>query len=152
MRRRISNAAAVLAFSGVSLVGSRLLAAERYELLLTEASYSSPMQEQLKYSSYVGDHQNGAIYVCTGEVKLDPTTGDVANHTQSCKPIVSPSSAPGDYSFGRVSALDPTGPANAPKMSPAWGFWRIDQTTHMHGFCYRYTSRPKWSCFESALP
>jgi hypothetical protein len=135
------------------LANTGALAQDRYDLLFSDASYSSPDQHNLNYSSFVGDRQTGAIYSCSGTVYLNATTGDLLRHTGKCVNayITAPGSS-GEYTFGRLSALDPTSNASAPKMNPAWGFWRIDQINRVNAFCTRYGAPPHWSCFDSALP
>jgi hypothetical protein len=137
-----------------AIITTSAFAADRYDLLFTEASYANPEQSELDYSSFVGDRQTGAIYSCVGKVILQRTTGDVARHTESCADAYVPPSGlpPGEYTFSRMSALDPTAKSNAPKMNPAWGFWRIDQAKHLHAFCTRSGLPAKWTCFETPLP
>ena len=55
---------------------------KRYELILTEANYTSADQHQLKYSSFVGDKQTGSIYSCSGTVLLDQKTGNLKSHSE----------------------------------------------------------------------
>jgi hypothetical protein len=142
------------AFLVATTLNAGALAADRYDFLFTEAGYSSPDQSELNYTSFVGDKQTGAIYSCSGKITLQQKTGDVVGHTESCADAyVPPSGSSSEYSFSRISALDPAAKPNAPKMNPAWGFWRIDQTKHLHAFCTRY-GYPKviWTCFETPLP
>jgi hypothetical protein len=142
------------AFLVATIINTGALAADRYDLLFADANYSGPDQSELNYTSFVGDKQTGAIYSCSGRVNLQQKTGDVVRHTESCADAyVPPSGSSGEYTFSRISALDPTAKSNAPKMNPAWGFWRIDQTKQLHAFCTRY-GYPKaiWTCFETPLP
>jgi hypothetical protein len=142
------------AFLVATIINTGALAADRYDLLFADANYSSPDQSELNYTSFVGDKQTGAIFLCAGKVTLQQKTGDVVRHTESCADAyVPPPGSLGEYTFSRISALDPTTKSNAPKMNPAWGFWRIDQTKHLHAFCTRY-GYPKatWTCFETPLP
>jgi len=130
-------------------------AAERYDLIFTKAAYASPTQSRLNYSAFVGDRQTGGIYSCIGWIMLKPTGDvDLQNHQEHCdNAYVPPAGPPGDYTFSRLSALDPSTSANKPSMDPAWGFWRIDQNQHRLAFCFRYGSPTvKWTCFEAALP
>ncbi|MCC8953121.1 hypothetical protein H8B02_06460 [Bradyrhizobium sp. Pear77] len=127
--------------------------AERYDLLFTEANYTSADQHQLKYASFVGDRKTGGIYSCSGTVLLDGKTGNLQNHSESCAVATQPGSEKGDYTFGRVSALDASGKPDSPRMNPSWGFWRIDQAKPSHSFCMRFgASKVVWSCFETPLP
>ena len=151
MRRRIATWAASLIASSVTVTA---LAADRYDLLFTEASYSSPDQSTLRYASFVGDRRTGAIYSCSGKIILNPRTGDFVSHEGSCdNAYTPPSGSSGEFGFSRMGALDPTSKAATPKMNPAWGFWRIDQLKHLHAFCTRYGyKKVVWACFESMLP
>ena len=137
-----------------AIMSTSAFAADRYDLLFTQANYSNPEQSELSYASFVGDRQTGAIYSCVGKVTLQQKTGDVARHTKSCADAYAPplGSPPGEYTFKGISALDPTAKPNAPSMNPAWGFWRIDQAKHLHAFCSRYGLKAIWTCFETALP
>jgi hypothetical protein len=147
VRRKIALWASFLI---ANIVCTSALAAERYELLFSDASYSSADQHELNYSSFVGDRQTGAIYFCQGTVKLKKT-GDLDKHTGSCAYRV-PVGSTGEYTFSRLSALDPSTKADKPKMNPAWAFWRIDQVKRQHGFCTRYGDPATWVCFEVPLP
>lgn len=150
MERKVASWAAFLI---ATTINAGALAADRFDLLFTEANYSTPDQSELNYISFVGDKQTGAIYSCTGSVNLQRKTGDVLNHKEACvDAYVPPAGSSGDYTFSRLSALDPTSKSSAPKMNPAWGFWRIDQTKHLYAFCSRYGSRAIWTCFETSLP
>jgi hypothetical protein len=123
-RNVVSWAALLIA----TLVNTSALAQDRYDLLFSEASYSSPDQHELDYTSFVGDRETGAIFSCVGNIELNQNTGNLVKHKETCvNTHVSPSGLGGEYSFGRISALDSTAKPNQPKMSPAWGFWRIDQ-------------------------
>jgi hypothetical protein len=142
------------AFLIASIMSTGALAAERFDLLFTDASYSSADQHELNYTSFVGDKETGAIYSCAGNVVLNQDKGNLTTHTESCVDAhVSPSGSRGEYSFSRISSLDATAKPNAPKMNPTWGFWRVDQVNHRLGFCTRYID-PKviWTCFEAPLP
>jgi hypothetical protein len=132
----------------VALINTSVEAADRYDLILTDASYSNPEQSELNYASFVGDRQTGAIYSCAGKVYLQQKTGAVIRHTESCTDAyVPPPGLPaGEYTFSSISA------SNAPKMNPDWGFWRIDQARHLQAFCMRYGPKPVWTCFETPLP
>jgi hypothetical protein len=135
------------------LANAAAFAQDQYDLLFSEASYSSPEQRNLNYSSFVGDRQTGAIYSCSGTIYLDPRTGDVLRQTGKCmNAYIPPPGTTGEYTFGRLSALDATAKANSPRMNPAWGFWRIDQVKRMYAFCTRHGTQPHWSCFDSPLP
>jgi hypothetical protein len=136
------------------IVGTPSSAAGRYEFLFTAANYSSVEQSELDYTSFIGDEQTGAIYFCSGKIKLKKTDGRPASHDGSCvAEYAPPSGAPSDFTFARLSALDSTANANAPKMNPAWGFWRIDQTRRRHAFCGRFGAPTAvWACFEASLP
>lgn len=149
-RETIHRAACVIA----SVVTTNALGAERYDLVFTDARYSGVDQSQLSYSSFVGDRETGAIYSCTGKVILRQKTGTIMSHTESCMDAYAPpSGSRGEYTFGRLSTLDASGSPNKPRMSPAWGFWRIDQTKRLHAFCLRYGSPTVvWTCFETPLP
>ena len=150
MERKAGNCAAFLI---ASIMSTGALAAERFDLLFADASYSSADQHELNYTSFVGDKETGAIYSCTGKVVLDQGKGNLKAHTESCVDAHVSPPARGEYTFGRISALDATAKPNAPRMNPAWGFWRIDQVNHRLGFCARYVdSKVIWTCFEASLP
>ena len=139
-----------------ALLSTSALAADRYDFIFTDANYSNPEQSELDYTSFIGDRQSGAIYSCVGKILLERKTGDVdsAHSTRSCKDAYAPPSGspPGEYIFSRISALDATSKPNAPKMNPAWGFWRIDQDNHLFSFCGRFGVAAVWRCLETQLP
>ena len=84
---------------------------------------------------------------------FDQGKGNLKAHTESCVDAHVSPPARGEYTFGRISALDATAKPNAPRMNPAWGFWRIDQVNHRLGFRARYVDRKVvWTCFEALLP
>jgi hypothetical protein len=153
VQHRAGNWTAVLVFSTVVLVSAAVSAAERYDLILTDAAYSSVTQEKLRYSSFVGDRQTGAIYSCTGDVQLEPKTGDLKSHKEACTNAYVSPAVQGDYTFSRLSVPEVKTSTDKPKMDPSWGFWRIDQAKHLHAFCLRYgASKVVWTCFETPLP
>ena len=78
------TAACWAAFFVASIMSTSASATERFDLLLTDASYSSADQHQLNYTSFVGDKETGAIYSCTGKVVLNPKNGNLTTHTESC--------------------------------------------------------------------
>jgi hypothetical protein len=154
VKLKFLNRSATVGFYLLGAASTSTLAAERYDLMFADASYSSPNQRQLNYSSFVGDRETGAIYSCAGKVILHQNSGNIMSHTESCvEAYLAPSGSRSEYTFNRISSLDATVSANAPRMNPAWGFWRLDQTRHLHAFCLRYGyPTVMWTCFEAPLP
>jgi hypothetical protein len=146
VRRKIGTSAISIV---AAIISTSSFAADRYDLLLTEANYSNPEQSDLSYTAFVGDHQTGAIYSCNGQLHLNKKTGHLLpNHTLACKAASPPGSSLSQYTFSSISGIDVTAKQNQPRMNAAWGFWRIDQTNGRLAFCYNAIG---WQCFDAAI-
>jgi hypothetical protein len=167
MKCGAKNVRLKIATSAISIIAAIMntsaFAQDRYDLLLTEANYSTAEQRDLSYTAFVGDRQTGAIYSCDGQLHLNKKGYLQPNPTLKCAGAAPSGSLSGQYTFSIISGIDvaaQTAKQNQPRMNAAWGFWRIDQTNGRLAFCYKAIEMPPppakdpvsvWKCFDTAI-